>query len=133
VEACVVLISLLVGCNGPVDTDTGDDQASITIAEPAADAVVCGSPLHVVLDIENFTLVPPSEGSEAHPGEGHVDLYLNGQSVSMTPDEDFVINDVADGAWQLRADLVAADHTALIPYVGDLVYFSTSADACSGF
>lgn len=127
----MVLLAALLACSGSADTADTDAYPTLAITAPVADAVVCGTPLHVTLAISNYVLVPPEDGSDPHPGEGHVDLFLNGQSVDMTPDQDFVIDGLADGAWQLRADLVAADHTALIPYVGDLVYFSTSAAACT--
>lgn len=128
----MLMLAWLFACTGPgdtVDTDVGA-WPTLAITAPTADSVVCGAPLQVTLAITDFRLVPPEDGSEPHPGEGHVDVFLNGQSAAMTPSENFVIDDVADGAWQLRADLASADHQALIPNVGDLVYFSTSTAAC---
>ena len=100
------------------------------VASPADGSTVCGTPLAIELEIANFVLVDPSAGSEAHPGEGHVDVYLNGQSVAMNADESFEIPIVDDGAWQLRAELVNADHTAVEPYAGDVVFFTADNTLC---
>lgn len=118
----------LVGCAGSSDTD---GLPSIAIVAPVDGATVCGTPLLVDLQIENFILVDPSEGTVPREGEGHVDVYLNGQTVDMTPDESFDIPVVEDGVWQLRVELVNADHTALLPYAGALAYVTVDSAACS--
>ena len=101
---------------------------SLTILAPVEDAVVCGSPLVIALDITDFTLEAP--GGDVRPGVGHCDLSLNGQDVAMTAEPTVEVDDVADGLYQITAALVNADHTALDPYAGDTVYATVSAAAC---
>lgn len=109
-----------IGCAAPAP--------SVQIVAPIEDAVVCGDPLVVTLQIVDFTLEEP--GGEGGDGVGHCDLTLNGQSAAMTADPHVEIPDVADGLWQITAVLVNADHSALEPYAGDTVYATVSSDAC---
>jgi hypothetical protein len=120
-----MLFALWFAC---VDGSLGDP--SIVLIAPADGATVCGDPLHVEIAIDNFTLVDPSEGSTPHPGEGHVDVTLNGQAVDMTPDASFDIPDVVDGEYQLAVELVNADHTALEPFAGDFVFITVDSTTC---
>ncbi len=116
----------LLGCPNPGP----EADPSIQIVSPADDAVVCGTPLAVELEIENFTLVPVSEGSSPNDGEGHIDLSLNGQEVAMDADESFEISEVEDGLWRLQVELVHADHTSVEPYAGDFIYVTVDNSLC---
>ncbi len=121
----MLLMGLLLGC--PPETV---DEPTLSIVAPADGSTVCGSPLAVELDIENFVLVDLDEGLDPEPGSGHVDVYLNGQSATMASGASFEVEAVTPGEYQLRAELVAADHTALDPYVGAFVYIAVSDGAC---
>lgn len=99
---------------------------AVRIVTPAADAVVCGDPLVVVLEVEDFVLAPVGDDG----GDGHCDVSLNGQEVAMTADTTLEIPDVADGLYQLTAELVNADHSAITPYAGDTIYATVDATAC---
>ncbi len=118
-------VAWLIACR-PVDPAS----PSLVIVSPADGSTVCGVPMHVELDVQDFTLVPLSDGADVEPGTGHVDVYLNGQAATMSEALSFDIPDVTPGAWQLRAELVNADHTAIEPYVGDLIYVTVEAAAC---
>jgi len=111
-------------------TSGPEELPSITILSPADDAVVCGEPLLVSLEVENFTLVSVDEEAEAQSGEGHIDLSLNGQEVAMDADESFSISEVADGLWRLQVVLVNADHSPVEPYAGDFVYVTVDQGVC---
>jgi hypothetical protein len=117
-------VAWLVGC--PAE----EGAPALLIAAPVDGTVVCGSPLHVELEVTDFVLVPLTDGTDVEPGTGHVDVYLNGQPATMVEALSFDLPEVAPGAWQLRAELVNADHTAIDPYVGDLVYVTVDPDAC---
>jgi len=119
----------LVACTKAHDTDTGSGTATVTIVEPKDGSTVCGSPLVVDLDVENFVLVDPST-EDLTPGHGHVDMFLNGQAVDMEPSEHMRVPNVADGAYRLLVSLVNSDHTAIEPYAGDYVFITVDASVC---
>lgn len=124
-----LLSVVLVACSGDPSTPKG--PPALGIVAPADGATVCGSPLHVELDVRNFDLVEPGdEEGELPEGAGHVDLTLNGQVVNMTAETAFDL-DVEPGEYQLRAELVNADHSAIEPYVGSTVYFTVDEAACA--
>jgi hypothetical protein len=108
-----------------------DATPSIAIISPADEAVVCGSPLLVSAEVEGLVLVEPTEDpADNRPGEGHIDVTLNGQDAAMAWTEEIVISEVAAGEYQLKVELVNADHTAVVPYAGDLIYLTVTEDAC---
>lgn len=123
---------LLLACAGPGD-DSGAD-ATIQIVSPTEEATVCGDPLVIVTEVENFTLVPPFDdtGVEPEPGTGHVDVALNGQESTdwMFGGETLNLTGVEDGYYQVRVELSNADHTPIEPYAGDLVYITVDATVC---
>ena len=119
-----MLLLLALACATP---DEG--PPAVTIVSPADGATVCGAPLAVTLEVSGLTLVPP-EDTDAAPGSGHVDVMLNGQDVAMTGTERFEVTGVPEGAYQLKVELSNADHTAIEPYAGDLVYIDVTEAAC---
>ncbi|MEQ1503571.1 MAG: hypothetical protein ABMB14_15140 [Myxococcota bacterium] len=125
----VPLLSCVVACDpGPSEAD---GPPSLAFVAPTDGGVVCGSPLEIVLDVQNFELVDPyGDEADAEPGTGHVDLSLNGQVVNMTSDTSFTLPDIVPGEYQLRAELVNADHTSIEPYTGQTIYFEVDASAC---
>jgi hypothetical protein len=123
---------LLLACSGPADDTAGN--ATIAIVSPTDEATVCGAPLVVVTDVENFTLVAPfgDTGTEPEPGTGHIDVALNGQESTdwMFGGETLTLPKVEDGYYQLRVELSNADHTPIDPYAGDLIYITVDATVC---
>lgn len=107
-----------------------EGDPSLVIVIPAEGATVCGDPLTVEVDVQDFELVPLTDGERVSPGTGHVDVFLNGQSATMVSEQTFELDGVQDGEWQLKCELVNADHTALEPYVADLVYVTVDATVC---
>lgn len=124
------LLFLALACTG--GDDTGASNApSITLLQPADDAVVCGTPLVVVTEVTGIDLIEPyGDAEDAVPGTGHIDVALNGQDAVMGGEETVEIPEVADGLYQLKVELSNADHTPVEPYAGDLVYITVSAEAC---
>jgi hypothetical protein len=125
-----ILLSLA-ACSGD-PSDKPDGPPSIAFVAPTEGAVVCGDPLHVELEVRSFDLVAPGdEEGELPEGAGHVDLTLNGQVVNMTAETVFDLPAVEAGEYQLRAELVNADHSPIEPYVGVTVYFTVDEAACA--
>jgi hypothetical protein len=108
------------------------DPATLTIVTPEDGATVCGDPLEVVMDVENFELVDPFATPDApHSGtEGHIDLFLNGQSIDMIGGSEVSIPGVTDGEYRLSANLANADHTAVDPFAGDFVFITVDSSVC---
>ncbi len=129
------MILLLFACTGGGE-DSGRVNGGdpyIALVSPLEGDTVCGTPLAVEVDVANMELVAPVEdGSFAESGTGHVDITLNGQDVAMVWEEHGDLEDVADGAYQLKVELSNADHTAVEPYAGDLIYLTVSAALCGG-
>lgn len=122
-----LLFTFLIGCTGE---DSASGPIALTLLSPKDGDIVCGSPLRVETDVENFTLT--NETIEDAPSNvGHMHVYLNGQEVAQSEEEVVAISDVADGAWQLRVDLALANHEALDPYVGQTVYITVDHTVCA--
>jgi hypothetical protein len=123
---------LLAACTGDGGTDdTGECAPTLTMTSPADSATVCGSPLVVTVDVTGFTLTN-ADIEDPPPCTGHLHVYLNGQEAAQADQETVEIQDVADGAYQLKADLALADHSALNPYVGtDPIYVTVDNATCT--
>ncbi|MBM4367147.1 MAG: hypothetical protein FJ102_13110 [Deltaproteobacteria bacterium] len=120
----------LLACTGETTPDSGGSP-TIRLLSPTEGAVACGEPLAVVVQVENFVLVPPADtGEEAEPGTGHIDVMLNGQDVAMAWEENIDVYGVVDGAWQLKVELSYADHTPVEPYAGEFVYITVDNEVC---
>lgn len=120
------MLFLWLACDDP------SGPPSLEIVTPEDGATVCGDPLHVELDVRNFELQDPYADPDAPPSAtaGHVDLFLNGQSVSMVGATESDIPGVKDGEYRLSANLANADHTAVDPFVGDFLFITVDASAC---
>lgn len=127
-----LLVLSLVACTGEPEPEPNDAPPTLAILAPSEGEVVCGDPLHVELEVENFDLVAPGEEEGVLPEDaGHVDLTLNGQVVNMTAETVFDLIAIDAGEYQLRAELVKADHSPIEPYVGVTVYFTVDEAACA--
>jgi hypothetical protein len=121
---------LALACTGgPADSASG--PISLTLLSPADGDTVCGDPLVVETDVENFILTNETI-EDSPPNEGHMHVYLNGQEVAQSDQETVQISGVTDGAYQLKLDLARADHEALDPYVGtDPIYITVDDTLCT--
>lgn len=124
-RSALTLPLLLSACgSGP----TG--EISLTLLSPEDGDVVCGSPLVVETEVENFELTnEPDPNAGDHVG--HLHVYLNGQEVAQGGEERVEVNDVPEGEYQLRAELALANHDALDPYVGTTLYITVDDTVCS--
>lgn len=115
-----MLLVLLMGCS------KDSPMPSIAFLTPLDGDRVCGLPLEVDIDVQNFAL-----GSEEVDGLGHIDFSLNGQEVTMTHSTTFSLPDVDDGLYQLQAELVRSDHTSIEPYTGETIYVTVDNALCT--
>lgn len=109
--------------------DTGP-PATLILVQPADGATICGDPLVVEIAVEDFELIPIAEGEDPGRPGGHVDVYLNGQDALMLDHRKGEILDVADGVYQIKAELSNADHSPIKPYTNALAYVTVDATAC---
>jgi hypothetical protein len=89
--------------------------ATVQIVEPAANATVTGTSVHVVLKLSGATIVQQTT-TDIKPDEGHVHLYVNNVLVSMNYglEQDLPVQ---PGSIVLKAEFVAADHAPFNPRV----------------
>jgi len=89
--------------------------AKVEILEPAANATITGTTLHVVLRLTGAKIVQQTN-IVIRPDEGHVHLYVNNVLVSMNYglEQDIPIQ---PGTIALKAEFVAADHAPFNPRV----------------
>lgn len=127
----MIFLIFQVACSGDEPAESGASEAPVlTLVSPAEGDVVCGTPLVVVTELQNFRLT--NETIEDPPVDlGHLHVYLNGQEVAQADDTTVSVNDVADNEYQLSVDIAHADHTGVKPYVGVTVYVTVSATACT--
>jgi len=123
--AGALIVSALVACGGPGSSGTRaatptigsrpSSPAVVGIVEPKSGATVTGSTLHVVLSLENATIVRQTS-SDIRPDQGHVHLYVNKVLVSMNYG---LVQDlpVHKGTYVLKAEFVASDHAPFNPRV----------------
>jgi hypothetical protein len=129
IRAVVSTLTALLGMSSGCDGSEPAGPPMLSLDSPADGDTVCGTPLRVATTIENFTLT--NEDIEDAPGNvGHMHVYLNGQEVAQSDQEVVEVNDVEDGAWQLRVDLALANHNALDPYVGETIYITVDNGLC---
>ena len=84
----------------------------VTIVSPTANQVVTGTSLHVVITLQNATIVPATT-TNVSPTTGHVHLYVDNVLVSMNYGltQDLPVH---PGTYVLKAEFVAADHAPSI-------------------
>jgi len=124
----MLLLSLFLACDGG-DDSSAEGPISLTLLSPQEGDTVCGTPLMVVTQVDNFTLT--NETIEDAPSNiGHLHVYLNGQEVSQSDQEEIPVPDVVDAPYQLKVDLALSNHQALNPYVGSVVYITVDNSLC---
>ena len=89
--------------------------AIVAIVSPAQNAVVTGPTAHVVISLQNATIVPATT-TNLRPDEGHVHLYVDNVLVSMNYGltQDLPVH---PGTYLLKAEFVASDHAPFDPRV----------------
>ena len=97
--------------------------AIVTIVSPTLNQVVTGTTLHVVISLQNATIVPATTTSIS-PTTGHVHLYVDNVLVSMNYGltQDLPVH---PGTYVLKAEFVAADHAPFDPRVWSSEVFFT--------
>ncbi|HVA84842.1 MAG TPA: hypothetical protein VNF73_00845 [Candidatus Saccharimonadales bacterium] len=89
--------------------------AIVSIVQPTPNQVITGSTVHVVVSLQNATIVPVTT-TAVRPDQGHVHLYVDNVLVSMNYGLTQDIT-VKPGTWLLKAEFVASDHAPFNPRV----------------
>ena len=95
----------------------------VSIVQPANDAAVTGSSVHVVISLQNAQIVQTTT-TAIDPTHGHIHLYVDGVLYSMnySLEQDLPVN---PGTYQLKAEFVASDHAPFNPRVwSDVTIFT---------
>jgi len=89
--------------------------AVVIIVEPTTNQVITGTSAHLVLSLQNATIVPQTS-TNLRPDEGHIHLYVDNVVVSMNYqlEQDLPVH---PGTYVLKAEFVAADHAPFNPRV----------------
>ncbi|MGH2465342.1 MAG: hypothetical protein ACRDGI_07770 [Candidatus Limnocylindrales bacterium] len=126
------ILLVVAGCQGPVSptlvpssgpsfvaaTPGGSRPSSpavLTIVSPTPSEVVTGTTLHVVMSLQNATIVPATT-TNISPTTGHIHLFVDNALVSMNYQltQDLPVH---PGTYVLYAEFVAADHAPFDPRV----------------
>ncbi len=89
--------------------------ATLTFLEPKPGTVITGATLNVRLSLSGARIIPETK-TDLRPDEGHIHVYLDGKTVSMTYGLDQQVA-VTKGTHLLQAEYVAADHFPFNPRV----------------
>ena len=97
--------------------------AIVTIVQPTPNEAVAGPTAHIVISLQNATVVPATT-TNLRPDQGHIHLYVDNVLVSMNYGltQDLPVH---AGTYVLKAEFVAADHAPFDPRVwSDQVAFT---------
>lgn len=89
--------------------------AVVTITSPKPNEAVTGTSVHVLISLQNATIVAATT-TNIRPDQGHVHLYVDNVLVSMNYglEQDLPVK---PGTYLLKAEFVAADHAPFNPPV----------------
>ncbi len=117
---------------------------SLKIVTPQEGQTIYGNKVPILVSVENFEIIDYQVNKVKTAGQGHVHLWLDDnnptrESAVKLTKEDFTFSDVPEGNHNLRAELVANDHSSLTPPQVVTVNFKnapvpqSSPAAASGF
>jgi hypothetical protein len=104
--------------SAPVTPDPAtrpSSPATLQIISPTSGEVVTGATVHVVVAVQNATVVQQTS-THIQPDQGHVHVYLDNQLIYM---QYRLVQDVPvhPGTYSMKAEFVASDHTPFNPRV----------------
>jgi hypothetical protein len=122
------------GGDGPASGSTStavsavrpSSTAKLTIVSPKIGAVVKGSTVDIVVDLQGATIVAATS-TDLQPDEGHLHVILDDQLLTMTAKTETLIPDVAPGHHILKVEFVANDHGPFFPNVVAVSSFEVKA------
>jgi hypothetical protein len=109
--------------SGPAPSGRPSSPAVVRIISPTQGAVVNGPTVHIVVAVDNATVVQTTS-TNIRPDQGHVHLYLDNALTYMayTLQQDLP---VTSGTYVLKAEFVASDHAPFNPRVwSDQIVFT---------
>jgi hypothetical protein len=125
----ITTLVTLAACGGSAASPTPDaahrpsSPAMLQIVSPSSGEVVTGSSVHVVVSVQNATVVQLTS-MHIQPDQGHVHLYLDNQLIYM---QYKLVQDVPvhPGVYSMKAEFVASDHFPFNPRVWSSVVIFT--------
>ena len=144
----MLMVALATGCGeGSREEETGDEESAplmaVRLVEPADGAVIDGSSVSVVLEVEGLDIVP---AGTIQPRSGHHHLLVNsdltpaGQPIPATPgvqihlgggQTNYDLTDLEPGEYTIIAVVGDAAHVPLDPPVVDTVTFTVGGSGPS--
>ena len=109
---------------------------SLSFISPAPNQTISGNKVAVNVAVVNFALVDYKTHPKLVPGQGHLHLWLDQADPSKTSavkvvSPSYTFENVKPGKHTLVAELVANDHSSLIPAATTSVSFTTVATTSS--
>lgn len=123
---CVALL-ILAACNRD-DVGASGSQPTIAILSPTNGEALVGSTVMIKVAVENFILDPGAIGQMKVNGRGHWHIYLNGDWVAASGDEQYLLEGVPSGAHHIEVTLAQNDHSPVLPVVKDFVIVDVESD-----
>ncbi len=141
----MLMVALATGCGEgsreeEPDSGAGDEESApsmaVRLVEPADGAVIDGSSVRIVFEVEGLEIVP---AGTVQPRSGHHHLLVNtdltpaGQPIPATPgvhihlgqaQTDYTLTDLEPGDYRVIAVVGDAVHVPLDPLVVDTVTFT---------
>ena len=109
---------------------------ALSFVSPTANQTLIGASVTVKVAVTNFALVDYKTHPKLVPGQGHIHLWLDqakptkASAIKATAPT-YTFENVKPGAHTLVAELVANDHSSLIPPVTTTIKFTTASTSSS--
>jgi hypothetical protein len=133
---CSALLLLNVACGGGGPAATGAASpapaarprsvATLGIVSPKPGEVVHAHTVTLRIALKDGKIVAATSAN-LKPDEGHVHVLLDGRLVTMTASLAVPLDDLANGAHDVRVEYVASDHAPFAPRVVASVSFQVAA------
>jgi len=97
---------------------------SLQILAPGDQEEITGDSVELRVAVNGFIMDASSIGMPAEAGRGHWHLYLNGELVSPSATDSFLLKPLRPGSHHLRIALANNDHSTLSPPVEESIVIS---------
>jgi hypothetical protein len=108
--------------SAPTPASRPSSPAQLTILHPKNAAVVHGSTVDLLVDLEKARIVPATT-THIVPDEGHLHVLLDDELISMTEGLHQTIDGLKPGLHRVTVEFVASDHAPFDPRVVAVVEF----------
>lgn len=117
----VLLLGLVTACTNDGGEDPGpgpgtegpSGEPMIEITGPADGSGSYDGSFDLAFSVQNFTLDPGAMGGSPETGRGHVHVYVDGQLVAETAEEEATVDTLGAGDHEIVVRLAGNDHSEL--------------------